>query len=195
MRSIWNSILNFAVVSAAALLVTSAAVEAQRGKVLTPPPSKPPPPRISPEFNKTATEVSPRGAAASPGSYTRPVDNLGHGRLLNPQPIKASTQRLEKVRNQHMEGGSSTKRHDGRFYRGTDVKSLIKKAETRPAYWQQKTGNYLRIVRMDRKIGTWVPNKASANREPTNLYTVVTDANNNLVSLFPGLPRVNHLSK
>ena len=62
------------------------------------------------------------------------------------------------------------------------VKDLVQKAAQIPGV-RQANGNFQRIVDAGKNIGIDMSTKRS-----TSIYTVITDASNNLVTAFPGIP-------
>jgi RHS repeat-associated protein len=67
--------------------------------------------------------------------------------------------------------------------RTSDIRQLVKDAAGHPRTLQRGTNNYQTVIQTDRIVGVdWV------TRQPTNTYTVITDAAGNLITAFPGVP-------
>jgi len=79
-------------------------------------------------------------------------------------------------------GAASIAANKSLFAPGTSIPDLLTTASRYPAY-QQTNGNFNRIVVAEGIIGYDVN-----SREYTEVYTVITDANNNLVTAHPGIP-------
>lgn len=111
--------------------------------------------------------------------------NSATGRpLVNPRKIVQTDAGMNKVRDFHVEGGKNANlKKKSLFYRSQDVSALIRKAEGTPAFWQPRYGHFQRMVKMDRPIG-----RLQKTGTPTDVYTVITDAEGNLVNAFPGRP-------
>jgi RHS repeat-associated protein len=69
------------------------------------------------------------------------------------------------------------------FFRDVDIVSLIKEAESTERVLQPN-GNYQRIVQATREIGI-----DRVMKQATSEYTVITDAADNLITTFPGIPK------
>jgi RHS repeat-associated protein len=70
------------------------------------------------------------------------------------------------------------------FNAAEDVVSLVRGAESVAPVAQSGGRNFQRVVQAGREIGTDV-----ATGQPTSAYTVITNARNELVTAFPGVPR------
>jgi hypothetical protein len=97
--------------------------------------------------------------------------------------IEIDEEAFGHVRDRHTPGGIDSA-GKGVFSGGEDLESLIRQAENVPGE-VQRNGNVQRIVNAGREIGI-----DKDSRLPTRMYTVITDANNRLVTMFPGLPSI-----
>jgi hypothetical protein len=105
--------------------------------------------------------------------------------LLGRTGIRISAKGRAHVVANHFPGGARAAGGDKSvFYARESLDSLIKRAEDLVTPTKQARGlNYERIVSAHREIGI-----DRATRAPTRTYTVVTKANGELVTMFPGLP-------
>ncbi len=101
--------------------------------------------------------------------------------LFGRKTIMVSAERLAHVLSRHTFKGGQTA-YKSVFAQGEDVVQLIKAAE-RVEPTQQASGHLQRVVDAGRIIGTDV-----RTGQPTSIYTVITNASNNLITAFPGLP-------
>ena len=69
------------------------------------------------------------------------------------------------------------------FNGGENVPALVRAAESVTPVAQKVGTNFERIVDAGRVIGV-----DRATRQATTIYTVITDAAENMVTMFPGLP-------
>lgn len=95
--------------------------------------------------------------------------------------IAVSSSRMEHVINRHTINGIDSA-GKSIFFEGENIEKLIKKAENAIST-KQNGGNYERIIEADRNIGMDV-----STGNTTKIYTVITDSENNLVTVFPGRP-------
>ncbi|MEZ4713145.1 MAG: RHS repeat-associated core domain-containing protein [Caldilineaceae bacterium] len=102
-------------------------------------------------------------------------------KLLNP-PIKMTKKGLQHVLDRHTYSGISKYAKRSKFSPGENVEELIQSATQMPMT-RQANGNYQRIVKANRTIGI-----DRTTGQPTDMYTVITDSNYNLVTAFPGVP-------
>jgi RHS repeat-associated protein len=70
------------------------------------------------------------------------------------------------------------------FNAAEDIVSLVRGAESVAPVAQSGGRNFQRVVQAGREIGTDV-----STGQPTSTYTVITNARNELVTAFPGVPR------
>ncbi|MEM7414549.1 MAG: RHS repeat-associated core domain-containing protein [Gemmatimonadota bacterium] len=87
------------------------------------------------------------------------------------------------VARRHMPGGSEVTPAKSVFNAGEDVLGLILDAAGTPRSAQAVGNNYVRTIDAGRAIGT-----DAATGNPTSIYSVITDADDNLVTAFPGVP-------
>ena len=82
----------------------------------------------------------------------------------------------------HFPGGAKTALKS-LFNGGENVPALVRAAESVTPVAQKVGTNFERIVDAGRVIGV-----DRATRQATTIYTVITDAAENMVTMFPGLP-------
>ena len=82
----------------------------------------------------------------------------------------------------HFVGGAETA-GKSIFHAGEDLTALVRGAEGTAAV-KQAGGNFERVVTAGREIGV-----DRATGSGTNVYTVITNTRNQLVTLFPGIPK------
>lgn len=97
------------------------------------------------------------------------------------ESIKITQTALEHILSRHMAAGISIA-GKSIFSAGEDITQLVKAAENVSAT-AQAGGNYERIVDAGRIIGT-----DRATGATTSVYTVITNAANELITAFPGKP-------
>lgn len=98
-----------------------------------------------------------------------------------PQAITIGDAGLAHVLERHFPGGVKSA-GKSLFNAGETVPGLVRAAE-RVAPTLQRGGNLQRVVNAGRTIGV-----DRATGSPTTIYTVITDAAGNLVTVFPGVP-------
>lgn len=90
---------------------------------------------------------------------------------------------LKHIAERHFPGGAENV-GASTFGRGENIADLIRKAESVPPVPQpNRPGRFERVVDAGRTIGTDV-----TTGQPTSIYTVITDAADNLRTSFPGKP-------
>jgi hypothetical protein len=125
---------------------------------------------------------------AQPPAIPFPTVNSAPVASPNPDPddpddedrIKVSRERLEHVRDRHTSGGSQSHKNKSIFNDGEDLVRLIRDAE-KTQRTPQENGNFRREVNAGRPIGI-----DRATGQPTSIYTVITNAADELVTMFPG---------
>jgi hypothetical protein len=96
--------------------------------------------------------------------------------------IRITPDRINHVISRHFPGGAAS---EGKslFSVTEKILDLIAKAEKVAPVKQLNTVNFERIVDAGRTIGI-----DRVTNQPTTIYTVITDAANNLITMFPGKP-------
>lgn len=124
--------------------------------------------------------VITKGAEEGAVLGSRLLINL-FGRLGLRAGIEVTEEGLAHVLARHIIGGAETA-GKSIFAEGTNVRELASAAEKLPAVKQAVGKNFQRIVNAGRVIGT------TFKGEATEIYTVITNAKNELVTMFPGVP-------
>lgn len=162
---------------------------AQAGRGTRP---EPPP---APKDAEAAPGRGSQGMEASGTHATRPytpeakVDpgpraNRGTDSTSSGRPIHTPPEVRQKIQDKHVRGGAKSEGNSV-FYKKENLDSLTRRAEKHAVFKQRtEAGNYERIVNAGRPVGI---DRSTGKR--TSLYTVVTDSNNQLVTMFPGVPR------
>ena len=99
------------------------------------------------------------------------------------ESITISEERLSHVLERHIQGGAGAI-GTSIFSHGENIPALIREA-AKVVPVQQAGGNFQRIVDAGRAIGI-----DRATGQPTSIYTVITNAANELITAFPGTPGV-----
>jgi len=101
--------------------------------------------------------------------------------ILGGSFVRVGTRGLTHVRERHFPSGA---RSAGKslFYAGEDVTKLAAAGE-RVVAVRQAGGNFVRIVDAGRMIGI-----DRVTGQATSIYTIITDAAGNLITMFPGRP-------
>ena len=97
--------------------------------------------------------------------------------------VNVTGKALKHVMGKHFPG--ATAEGGSIFAQGEKIADLLQKAES-VAPVIQPNGNFQRVVNAGRNVGTDV-----TTGQPTSIYTVITDAANNLVTMHPGGPRIS----
>jgi len=123
------------------------------------------------------------GAGTGIASALRRVFNAAHSAAAGgaQQAINIGERGLAYVLARHFPGGAQTA-GKSLFNAGETVRGLVRAAES-VAPVRQLGGNFQRIVEAGRVVGA-----DRATNLPTSIYTVITDAAGNLVTMFPGIP-------
>jgi len=149
--------------------------------------SPPPASTVEQVAQKTSQVLS---EAKELASTSKNASNLfseepGVGRVIAPKnpnnSIKITPRGLKHVLDRHIPSGALSS-GKSLFSSGEDVSALISEAETVPPT-RQAGGNFQRIVNAGKTIGI-----DRATGQPTNIYTVITNAAGELVTAFPGSP-------
>jgi hypothetical protein len=96
--------------------------------------------------------------------------------------ITVTNGRLAHVMARHFPGGAETA-GKSLFNAGESFPALVREADSFPPVAQKVGSNFQRVVDAGRIIGVDYAGKA------TSIYTVITDAAGDLITMFPGLPR------
>ncbi|MEZ4103837.1 MAG: RHS repeat-associated core domain-containing protein [Candidatus Paceibacterota bacterium] len=118
------------------------------------------------------------------------VKNVTTGSLRTASNVSISQSRKNHVLNRHTIGGSEfSLGKDSYFNNADEITSLIKSVNGQKGVLQ-KNGNIVRSVELDRSIGY-----DAVSGKGTNVVTVVTRKNGDLVTAHPGKPRYNNKEK
>jgi RHS repeat-associated protein len=137
---------------------------------------------LKPEEPSGHPAPSPETGGA--GAMSRgPHDPRQSTSTSSPGSIILTNEGLAHVASRHIVGGAET---EGRsiFSTGEDVRALIRAAE-RIEPVLQRGGNFMRAVDAGRIVGVDV-----VTGKPTSVYTVITRPSGELVTTFPGQPRL-----
>jgi RHS repeat-associated protein len=104
-------------------------------------------------------------------------------RVVQSGYIQVSAARLSHVLERHFPGGSESA-GKSEFYDGEEFLALLRASQSVLPRLQAFGGNFQRIVHAGRYIGMDRNNMYL----PTQMYTVITDASGNLITMFPGVP-------
>jgi hypothetical protein len=117
-----------------------------------------------------------------PGS-TAPVTRTASGFCVATEEagINISDEALEHIEDRHLPSGANGD-DASQFSPDTDVVDLIRDAEGTPAE-EQANSRFARVVTSPDVVGY-----DAATGEYTHTYTVITEANGDLVTAFPGMP-------
>jgi len=97
-------------------------------------------------------------------------------------PITITAKGLSHVLATHIIGGAEVTAGKSIFAAGTNIPELVKAAESVAPVAQAGRGTFVRVVDAGRVVGTTFEGVA------TSTYTVITNAANELITAFPGLP-------
>jgi hypothetical protein len=97
-------------------------------------------------------------------------------------PIRVTGERLVHISENHTVAGTATA-GKSIFFAQEDVIALIERAGSSPPVKQAWGGNFERVVDAGHPVGI-----DRLTGLPTSIYSVITKANEQLVTLFPGTP-------
>ena len=103
----------------------------------------------------------------------------GGAKLLNP-PINLTERGLAHTLERHAAGGAARFAGKSKFNAGEDVAALVRSGTQQPMV-RQANGNFARTFDVGRDIG-FDRNTGG----PTSIMTIITRANGDLVTAFPG---------
>jgi YD repeat-containing protein len=100
-----------------------------------------------------------------------------------PSKINAIEERIQHVKDRHFQGGSRTN-NKSLFNSSEDINQLIEYASQNGKPVQANGGRLAWIIRAGRNVGF----DRNAGNAATDIYTVITESNGDLVTMHPGMP-------
>jgi len=139
---------------------------------------------FTPAAQLLAPPTTSQSSCSRPG-FTASTAGLASGFCVAAEDaggINISDEALEHIEDRHLPSGANGD-DASQFFPDTDVEGLIRDAEgTQPE--GQANGRLARVVTSPDAVGY-----DAATGEYTHTYTVITEANGDLVTAFPGTPR------
>lgn len=116
--------------------------------------------------------------------------SFGSLAMASGAPIVVGARALEHATARHAAG---TVPLASKFLSGESIRGLVEASQSVAPVAQNSGGNFARVVDAGRLVGSALVRlppgvQGPINSIPTSVYTVITNANNHLVTAFPGLP-------